>query len=71
MTYTKTCTFLSCREQFAKPDDMPLKKWNRLERCPSCRKKAHRPRPIGSFQPETNLGRYEVKSEIIDRFLYG
>lgn len=71
MTHKKTCTYQSCRDEFSKPQDMSIARWNMLSRCPKCRKKAHRPRPLGSFQPETSLGRYEIKSEIIDRFLYG
>lgn len=71
MTYTKTCTYQSCKNVFERPEGTPDGTWKQLSRCPACRKKAHRPRPLGSFQPETNLGRYEVKSEIIDRFLYG
>lgn len=70
MTDTKTCTYQSCIKIFSRPEKMPKWKWNKIKRCPECRLRAHRNRPVGSNQPETSLGRYEVKSEIIDRFLY-
>jgi len=68
---TKICEYQKCRDVFTKPPKMHAGTWEQITRCPTCRKKAHRPRPLGSFQPETNLGRYEVKNAIIDRFLYG
>lgn len=71
MTYTKTCSYQSCREEFTKPQDMSIARWNMINRCPKCRKRAHRERHIDSKHIESKLGRYEVKSEIIDRFLYG
>lgn len=73
MTDTKTCTYKSCTNTFVRQPNTSDGKWKQLSRCPDCRKKAHRTRYrlAGLRNPETMLGRYEVKSEIIDRFLYG
>lgn len=72
MTDTKTCNYKSCRDLFERPEGMADGTWKQLTRCPKCREKAHRTRyrETGLKNPETMLGRYEVKSEIIDRFLY-
>lgn len=70
MTETKTCTYQSCKNVFERLANTPNGTWEQLKRCPACRKKAHRQRPIDSMCMDTKLGRYEVKSDIIDRFLY-
>lgn len=71
MTDNKTCTYQSCKNVFERPANTPQGTWDQLSRCPACRKKAHRTRPTDSMQADSKLGRYEVKSDIIDRFLYG
>lgn len=69
MTDTKTCT--KCGKVFGKPEEMSLASWGIRRRCDTCGKKDHPERSTNSKAPVTTLGKYEVKNEIIDRFLYG
>lgn len=72
MTDTKTCTYQKCRDVFEKPQGMPAGTWAQVSRCPKCRDKANNQRRLNRLQPpDPHLGRYEVKNEILDRFLYG
>lgn len=68
---TKRCTYQSCRDLFERTPGTPKGTWDQMSRCPKCRQLANKNRHTGNKQPDTTGGRYEVKSEIIDRFLYG
>ena len=74
MTDTKICTYQSCRDVFERPARLSKAQWDQISRCPKCRARVHRNkprnRPSECNKPETRLGRYEVKSDIIDKFLY-
>lgn len=67
----KPCTYQSCRELFERLPGTPQGTWDQMSRCPKCRKRANKNRVRPPGQIETHLGNYEVKNEIIDRFLYG
>lgn len=67
----KICTYQSCRDLFERPPGTPQGTWDQMSRCPKCRKRANKNRVRPPGQIETHLGNYEVKNEIIDRFLYG
>lgn len=65
----KICTYQSCRDSFERPPGTPQGTWDQMSRCPKCRIRANKKKGIRQIEP--TLGRYEIKSEIIDRFLYG
>ncbi len=57
-----------CGVPFERPQNMSNGNWKQCNRCPECRKLAK----SGKHKPaEQRLGHYEVKSAVIDRFLYG
>ena len=54
-----------CKIPFERPDGMHIGNWKQCIRCPKHRNKK------GSHKPaEPKLGHYEVKSKVIDNFLY-
>lgn len=62
----KLCAHRDCVIPFTRPQNMHNRTWKRCTLCPKHRKKS------GDHKPEeSKLGKYVVKNEALDRFLYG